>query len=96
MLGGDVAGDLGATLQDVILHYHVNNGDAEDPTPTGAYVELASLQSNSLTDSYWLIGQASVDGVVQQSHGVPSLLWFGCREEPDQSVSESESEVSAV
>ena len=96
MLGGDVAGDLGATLQDVILHYHVNNGDAEDLTPTGAYVELASLQSNSLTDSYWLIGQASVDGVVQQSHGVPALLWFGCREEPDQSVSESESEVSAV
>ena len=80
MLGGDITGDLGATLQDVILHYHVNGG-IEDQQPTGVTVELASLQSNSLTDSYWLIGQASVDEVIQQSHGVPSLLWLGCEEE---------------
>ena len=80
MLGGDVTGDLGATLQDVILHYHSNAG-INDPTPTGVSVELAPLGSNSLTDSYWLIGQASVDGVIQQSHGVPSLLWLGCEDE---------------
>ena len=89
MLGGDVTGDLGATLQDVILHYHVNGG-IEDQVPTGATIELATLQSNSLTDSYWLIGQASVDGVVQQSHGVPALLWFGCREEPEPQEDEQE------
>ena len=77
----DVTGDLSSTLQDVILHFHANGG-TEDPTPTGTSVELASLGSNSLTDSYWLIGQASVDGVIQQSHGVPSLLWLGCEETP--------------
>ena len=81
MLGGDVTGDLSSTLQDVILHFHANAG-IEDPTPTGISVELASLGSNSLTDSYWLIGQASVDGVIRQSHGVPSLLWLGCEETP--------------
>ena len=81
MLGGDVAGDLSSTLQDVIIHFHSNSG-VEDLTPTGTTVELAPLQSNSLTDSYWLIGQASVDGIIQQSHGVPSLLWLGCEETP--------------
>lgn len=81
MLGGDVTGDLTENLQDVILHYHANDGTPEDTTPTGTTIELAPLGSNSLTDSYWLIGQASVDGVVQQSHGVPVLLWFGCRDE---------------
>lgn len=80
MLGGDVTGDLGNTLQDIILHFHVNGG-IEDQQPSGVSVELAPLGSNSLTDSYWLIGQASVDGVIQQSHGVPSLLWLGCEDE---------------
>ena len=80
MLGGDVAGDLSSSLQDIILHFHVNGG-IEDQQPSGVSVELAPLGSNSLTDSYWLIGQASVDGVVQQSHGVPSLLWLGCEDE---------------
>ena len=80
MLEGDVTGDLGATLQDIILHFHVNGG-IEDQQPSGVSVELAPLGSNSLTDSYWLIGQASVDGVIQQSHGVPSLLWLGCEDE---------------
>lgn len=78
----DVSGDLSSSMQDVILHYHYNSGtDVSDLTPTGVTVELNSLASNTLTDSYWLIGQASVNGVIQQSHGVPALLWFGCREE---------------
>ena len=80
MQGGDVTGDLGNTMQDVILHFH-SNGGIEDQQPSGVSVELAPLGSNSLTDSYWLIGQASVDGVIQQSHGVPSLLWLGCEDE---------------
>lgn len=86
MLGGDVAGDLTDNLQDVILHFHSNAG-IEDQTPTGVSVELSPLLSNSLNDSYWLLGQASLSEVIQQSHGVPSLLWFGCREQ-EQSVSE--------
>lgn len=94
MLGGDVAGDLSSSLQDVILHYHANGG-LEDPTPTGISVELASLGSNSLTDSYWLIGQVSEDEVIQQSHGVPALLWFGCREEEEQQP-ETEGESNAT
>ena len=77
----DVTGDLDNTLKDVIIHFHSNAGIL-DPIPTGISVELATLASNTLTDSYWLIGQASVDGVIQQSHGVPSLLWLGCDETP--------------
>ena len=90
MLGGDVTGDLTENLQDVILHYHANDGTPEDTTPTGTTIELAPLGNNSLTDSYWLIGQASVDGVIQQSHGVPSLLWFGCRDEETSTEETSE------
>lgn len=90
MLGGDVTGDLTENLQDIILHYHTNDGTTEDTTPTGTTIELAPLGSNSLTDSYWLIGQASVDGVIQQSHGVPSLLWFGCRDEATTAEEASE------
>ena len=56
----------------------------EDTTPTGTTIELAPLGSNSLTDAYWLIGQVSIDEVIQQSHGVPALLWFGCRDEEEQ------------
>jgi hypothetical protein len=89
--GGDVSGDLSSTLQDVILHFH-SNGGIEDPTPTGVSVELAPLGSNSLTDSYWLIGQASVDGVIQQSHGVPSLLWLGCEDEETATPEPTEEE----
>lgn len=88
MLAGDVEGDLSSTLQDVILHYHYNSGEGENLTPTGVTMELSPLGNNSLTDAYWLIGQASVDAVVQQSHGVPALLWFGCRDGSDESVSE--------
>lgn len=84
MLGGDVTGDLTENLQDVILHYHANDGTPEDTTPTGTTIELAPLGSNSLTDAYWLIGQVSIDEVIQQSHGVPALLWFGCRDEEEQ------------
>lgn len=94
LLEGDVTGDLGNTLQDIILHFHVNGG-IEDQQPSGVSVELAPLGSNSLTDSYWLIGQASIDGVIQQSHGVPSLLWFGCREEEQQPETEGESNATA-
>lgn len=84
MLGGDVSGDLTENLQEVILHYHANDGTPEDTTPTGTTIELAPLGSNSLTDAYWLIGQVSIDEVIQQSHGVPALLWFGCRDEEEQ------------
>lgn len=91
ILEGDVTGDLTNTLQDVILHYHINSGEPEDLTPTGISVELSPLLSNDALNAYWLIGQASLDEVIQQSHGVPSMILAACREE-DQSVSESESE----
>ncbi len=91
LLAGDVPGDLSYTLQDIILHYHVNSGDPEDLVESGIYVERAPLQSNDEYNAYWLLGQMSIDEVIQQSHGVPAMILAACREEEDASVSESES-----
>lgn len=82
LAAGDVTGDLTDSLQDIFIHYHANGG-IEDETPTGTTIEIGTMSSNSLTDSYWLIGQMSITEIIQQSHGVPSLLWFGCREESE-------------
>lgn len=87
---GDVPGDLSSTLQDIILHYHVNSGDPEDLTESGIYIERAPLQSNDEYNAYWLLGQVSIDEVIQQSHGVPAMILAACREEEDTSGSESE------
>ena len=95
ILAGDVTGDLSSSLQDVIIHHHINDGTPEDVTPTGISVELSPLQSNDALNAYWLIGQASTDGVIQQSHGVPYMILAACQESaPNEDTSQEDTQES--
>ncbi len=89
---GDVPGDLTGSLQDVVLHYHVNSGEAGDTLQSGAYVELSPLLSNDEYNAYWLIGQASTSEIVQQSHGVPAMILASCHEAEPEPETEPGSE----
>ena len=74
----NISGTLKSSMQDVVLHYHLdveNQNDSIELIFVSSFV--ASSYNSTETDAYWLIGQASTTQIIQQSYGVPQLMLVG-------------------